>query len=790
MKLSLIAVSVLVLSVMAGNFFGRCAVVHVDQTSLPTVYNFFSTIPALYFQESSESYGSLLITDGSDSQSGYYSLEDWASYLVDVGENGSIIYVGDVEAGFKTIVEGMVPYSEQFIYEGTVDEIASEIATIEWPVQTTAVLCIRSDSDIEYLNGAAAAAGWAAVNNCPVLWTDGSTLGTETSAALTSMGVTSVYLFDYPDAVASGVLDELSSLGISVTEFTGSGDLLPATLLSTGQAVACVYKEEMQSLPAALAAARYGGYVLQLPETLDRLNFQAWHDLRTVLPSGYMKLDAPVPGAKSYGSAELAAEFYALLDSLGGSDPNDLEYVLTFSDQNVFPATFERSISGDLSDVTRDGAVSGRFPLDWIDNIGTINRGALYNAVIHANPRPDHVTIAMNAYEVDYWSIYTFDDNWYSNLVVNEVFGWPEEGWTEANNYFPGWPPSQPILDPLWPESGDAGDTGCCPGQFATFYGEGYESHFHSGSMPGSGTHPSQPSVELCGFVQDVIYGSTFLYFSCHGGGTVIAVRDTDNGVAQDDYSIEFGDPWWPDSDGRVYDGSAGGDYYQSDLDEDFSNMHSVIIAYNACGMANGEMNEIGLNHGAIGSIGSLASVSFDGSGWWWNIWVHLITAEDFTIGEAAAYSNARISTVYTPPEATPGVDESLQYVLYGDPMVNFVNPDAIPPVPSQRHVAYGLHYPDGYGTGIEDGEGTTSQLSICLGNPVRSVAVVTLSANGPVRLHVFDLTGRLVATPYEGDISGSESFNWNTSELAPGMYFLRLTQGDEVSIARVMVIR
>ncbi|MCD4700439.1 MAG: T9SS type A sorting domain-containing protein, partial [Candidatus Aegiribacteria sp.] len=600
---------------------------------------------------------------------------------------------------------------------------------------------------------------------------------------------TDVWLFDYPDVVSSGVLDQLGAMSISVTEFSGAGDLLPAALSLTGQSVACVYKEEMQSLPAALAAARYGGYVLQLPESLDRSNMQAMADLRSSLPMGNMKLDAPVPGAKAYGSAVLAAEFYDFLDSLGGSDPSQLEYVLTFSDQTVFPATFERSISGDLSDPTRDGAVAGRFPLEWIDNIGTINRGALYDAVIHANPRPDHVTIAMNAYEVDYWSDYTFEDNWYSDLVVNEVFGWPEEGWTAANNYFPGWPPSQPTLDPMWPTTADAGDTGCCPGQFATFYGEGYESHFHSGAQPGTGTHPSQPTVALCGFVQDVIDGSTFLYFSCHGGGTEIAVRVEDNGVAQDNYTIEFEDPYWPDSDGRVYDGSAGGDYYQSDLDDDFDNMHSVIIAYNACGMANGEMNEIGLNHGAIGSIGSLASVSFDGSGWWWNMWVHLITAEDFTTGEAAAYCNARISTVYTPPGATPGVDETLQYVLYGDPMVTFVDPGAAPPVPLSRHIPYGLHYPDGSGVGIE-GQEDIVEPGISIGNPVRSTAVITLGGYGPAELNVFDLTGRLVATPYQGDINGSHTFYWNAGDLVTGMYFLRLEQGGEVSTARVMVIK
>ncbi|MCD4702226.1 MAG: hypothetical protein K8S24_10265, partial [Candidatus Aegiribacteria sp.] len=230
MKLALIVVPVLVLTVIGGNFFGRCAVVHVDESSLPTVYNFLSMVPALYFHESSESYGSLLITDEADSQSGYYAMEDWATYLTDQGENGSIIYAGDVDAGFKIVVEGMVPHSEILSYSGTVYGIAADIATTEWPLITEAVICVRSDTEEIFLNGAAAAAGWAAVNNCPVLWTDATSLGTETSSALTSMGVTDVWLFDYPDVVSSGVLDQLGAMSISVTEFSGAGDLLPAAL--------------------------------------------------------------------------------------------------------------------------------------------------------------------------------------------------------------------------------------------------------------------------------------------------------------------------------------------------------------------------------------------------------------------------------------------------------------------------------------------------------------------------------------------------------------------------------
>jgi len=92
---------------------------------------------------------------------------------------------------------------------------------------------------------------------------------------------------------------------------------------------------------------------------------------------------------------------------------------------------------------------------------------------------------------------------------------------------------------------------------------------------------------------------------------------------------------------------------------------------------------------------------------------------------------------------------------------------------------------------GIEEQHGGALQnASILVNNPVRSSAVVTLSGNGPAELNVFDLTGRLVATPFQGELNGSQMLNWNASALTPGMYFLRLEQGGEVSIARVMVLR
>ncbi|MCK4807314.1 MAG: T9SS type A sorting domain-containing protein, partial [Candidatus Aegiribacteria sp.] len=116
--------------------------------------------------------------------------------------------------------------------------------------------------------------------------------------------------------------------------------------------------------------------------------------------------------------------------------------------------------------------------------------------------------------------------------------------------------------------------------------------------------------------------------------------------------------------------------------------------------------------------------------------------------------------------------------------------PDAASPAPLERHVSYGLHFPDGYGVGIEGHDEGIEVPGISIGNPVRSAAVVTLGGYGLAELNVFDLTGRLIATPYQGELNGSHTFYWNAGDLVPGMYFLRLEQGGEVSIARVMVIR
>ena len=61
----------------------------------------------------------------------------------------------------------------------------------------------------------------------------------------------------------------------------------------------------------------------------------------------------------------------------------------------------------------------------------------------------------------------------------------------------------------------------------------------------------------------------------------------------------------------------------------------------------------------------------------------------------------------------------------------------------------------------------------------------------GPVRLVVYDLQGRQVATVVnEVQAAGWRSVFWDGREVASGMYFARLESGDEVSTRKIIIAR
>jgi len=80
--------------------------------------------------------------------------------------------------------------------------------------------------------------------------------------------------------------------------------------------------------------------------------------------------------------------------------------------------------------------------------------------------------------------------------------------------------------------------------------------------------------------------------------------------------------------------------------------------------------------------------------------------------------------------------------------------------------------------------------LAVASPNPVMAGATVRVSGVGYGSLEVYDLSGRLVATPYRGELANNMSVHWDASSLRPGVYFLRLRQGGSAATAKVTVLR
>jgi len=690
-------------------FLPRVNVVGIDNNN-DTEYAFLSAIPMSTFHYNGSVYQSLLIPD-TFTMPVQYIMDDWESYLKPWGGVQHINFIGNIPYAKKLQVKDLynISWNQTTNITGNPIKISNEIALHDWGHSSKAVIAPYkshlTNDDIESISNAAVI---ASLYNAPLFFTMPDSMNETTIGILKQLGVSDVVLVEIGNSINQSVNNQLLANGIGINASLTTEDMVVLRIRSlTNHSMLCSILYNWQNLPAALYGAIYGGYVLFLPNSLKSLANSVGNSLQSLgFPHTKLIQLYELPEDVKYGEQQIANDFYNWLDSIGGNDPDKLEIVVTFNTATYydpshgFDVNFERALSGDPSNPTANGAVTGRMPLNFTGNIALVNRGGTYRATIFANPRPDHVTLCMNAYEVQHIvnAGSPVVDSWGTNHIVNEIFGWPYRGWCSENNYFP-WQDihnNTPDLSPILPP-GPGNGPNCDPGVFSSFLGANYETHFHSGANAGSGSYPAQPGVDNIGFVADVANGSTFLYFSCHGGGTGIAVREYDNGIAQDYSGESWGAPYWPDDDGRTYDGSNGGYYTQSELNNDLGNTHGMMIGYNACDMANGEMNEILLEHGGIMSIGSYTSVSFTGSGWWWSVFSYLITHENYTLGEAATYTTARTSPLYAPNTGQKGVDTSLYYVCFGDPMVEYTKPSWNSPMPDEINILYGGHKPDGY---------------------------------------------------------------------------------------------
>ena len=470
-------------------FHPRANIVHLDQGTGDTQYYFLAAVPMTIFHHDGSVYTALLLSDDISDQTVGYMLDDWQVYLDQhAGLDRHVNFIGGVSSSVQTAVTtqfGITDPEDASVIEGTPIEVANQIAEHDW--RTTDVVVIApylttlTDNDRESIANAAVI---AALNNAPLLFTEPAALSSETLDLIGRLGADQAILVEIDDVISASVNTQLSGAGVTVTaDLTSESNVVAEIKSLTTSVTVCgvVDNTDWQHLPAAFSGALYGGYVLYLPSGLNKMANDLYARIKQDpdLSSFYKLTERPAgKGWMKDMEKGIADNFYAWLDGLGGSDASDLETVITFEPQGTgggdLETTFERSISGDPSDLTRPGAITGRMPLSYRRNLALANRTGMYRATIFANPRPEHVTLAMNAYEVQHTAGY--DDSWGSGHCVNEVFGWPAAGWTSSNGYFP-WddihtdpPDLSPILPP--PANGSAGHD--C-GQFASFLQSGYE---------------------------------------------------------------------------------------------------------------------------------------------------------------------------------------------------------------------------------------------------------------------------------------------------------------------------
>lgn len=84
------------------------------------------------------------------------------------------------------------------------------------------------------------------------------------------------------------------------------------------------------------------------------------------------------------------------------------------------------------------------------------------------------------------------------------------------------------------------------------------------------------------------------------------------------------------------------------------------------------------------------------------------------------------------------------------------------------------------------------SNLGIVCCNPIHagSPEVTITGRAGVASFTVYDMTGRLVATPFQGELSSLQSVNFDTSTLSSGVYILRLTQEGSAVSEMVTVLK
>lgn len=644
----------------------RVTLVHMDEASNDALYLALETVPMNVFHTNGKVYQSPVICDVLDNEINGFLLDDYVAYLASQGGVQTLEVVGDVPIETQNAVLsqlGLTSAQMSHIY-GNAIEAGARITQHDWINSEYVVLApYKTDATEEDIESAAAAAAIAADLNAPLLYTYTTGIPWQTKDEFTRMGATKTIIVDYTGIVEQGVLDQLATMNVTVTNnLKDTASVIAYMKGRAGNVTLCQCDGLWQLLPAAYAGAVYRGSVF-FYEAAAAANDSV--DVAQMMKSmvwSAEKTNTPVPDDVRAGESTTWSNFQNWMVSVGADDPNNLETVLTFAGQNYPSYVLERAITGDPRDPANPGCFAGRFPLTYADgNLAAIVRTTMYRAIVFGNPRRNRANFCGVCYVA-------------GNTGPGNRRFTNSEGVSHLVNEFYG--------GAYW---GDAGE----PGVFQNLSDDGAEMMLHNGYDPGSGTDPMF-GYDLTGFIAEMNTGSNFFYYTGHGNTNSISAFTIDQAIRQD---CTYGSTYWPLQSGMITSG--GNNFSTNQLLATFTNIHSAAGLYDACLVSapNSTWNEAWLRKGGAFSMGSYVSVGWENSGYFCSHFIEGITTSDKTVGESFGVANALASAVYPSGQGSPSPD-NLRYIIVGDPNMMYNQPAWSSPAPSALNTNYNGHKP------------------------------------------------------------------------------------------------
>ena len=650
----------------------RLALIHED-TSADTLYNYFAAAPAFVVRHGGFTYQAPVLADAVSNDTVGYFFETYRGYVDSCGGLKQLVAVGGVAASDVEYARKYFALDEDDVWEitGPPPRVACELSR-DWVSSDYVVVApYVAAPTVHDVESAANAASIAAYLNAPLFYAEPSGLSAETIEFIKFLGPSQAIIVEIDDVLPPSVNARLAEIGARVVADLKSERGVVTyinDLTDPAPPVLCGFRGRGMAGPAALAAARYGGFVLEVPYDFVARSSDVWQEvMKEKLECEWRMLeDYVLPAAVRDGEKEIAGRFYAWLEGLGGTDPNQLEYVLTFAPafgEGSLSYVFDRSIMVYTETPAAPGAIPGRFVNPPAESLASFNLTSAYRALVFANPRPRHVTfcgLAYLAYNEGSQMPY-YKDNFGKEHAVNEVLGYHGGGFDD-------------------------------PGVFTDFRDSGYKAVIHDGVEAGAGRHPFVPTEDLVGIAEDLRRGGSFFYATCHGNSSGIGPFKKDTGVAA---NVEWGKADWPGGSSGIVD-YHGPVFTYDQWDETCGNSAGLVAVFNACSVGAGDMNAVVTRHLGAASISSYALVPFSQHSWFGICLVNRLVKRHYTIGEALSFATAQVSEIFPHLDGLPPI--GVRYVLAGDPFMPYYKPTWRPPAPADPDRDYGGHHPGGSG--------------------------------------------------------------------------------------------